>query len=102
MNHKLMSLFFCLGFLGVLSFSPWQLKEQIALADTALGDGIQPLDYGGLSTRRPFPDTETVFVTDVGGDLDKYLYRDDLQATNGRLTIEIDIDQYFSRQEASY
>ena len=86
MKRKFLLLSLCCGLVGLFSLNLLTVFPYVSLADVALGDGPRPIDYGSLSTQRPLPKNETVFVTDVGGDLDQYLYRHNLQATGGRLT----------------
>ena len=102
MKRKLLCLLLCAMSLTFFLFNRWLPLQTVVFADIATGDGNQPIDYGGDSDFDPGLKSERHFYTDVGGDLDKYLYRDDLQATGGRLTFEIDIDRYFSSKISAH
>ena len=65
MKRKFLLLSLCCGLVGLFSLNLLTVFPYVSLADVALGDGTRPIDYGSLSTQRPLPKNETVFVTDV-------------------------------------
>lgn len=65
MNYKTRLLILFCSFLALLLFYRWQSAPTVVLADIAIGDGNQPVNYGGSSGTEPALKSERYFYTDV-------------------------------------